>query len=152
VVYSRFPEARTIQQMMDTMNRLMSAPTAPCATWGPVPVKERRGYSSGRTPWAIREKENEYKIRFDMPGMTRSDVKIWVEQGNMLVIQAEKVPTEGENKDESWPAKSFGRYHTKLALPESVDFKNVKAEVKDGVLYITIPKASSTNRIDIDVQ
>lgn len=84
--------------------------------------------------------------------MTQNDVKIWVEQGNMLVIQAEKIPNDGDNQDGWWPAKSFGRYHTQLALPDNVDFKNVKAEVKDGVLYITIPKASSTNRINIDVQ
>lgn len=87
-----------------------------------------------------------------MPGMTQNDVKTWVEQGNMLVIQAEKIPNDGDNQDGLWPAKSFGRYHTQLALPDNVDFKNVKAEVKDGVLYITIPKASSTNRINIDVQ
>ncbi|KAK6252397.1 hypothetical protein QUC31_014117 [Theobroma cacao] len=87
-------------------------------------------------------------MRFDMPGMNKDDVKVWVEE-KMLVVKAEK---KGEEEGE-WSAKSYGRYNSGIALPENVVFEKIKAEVKDGVLYITIPKASSNGRIlDIDVQ
>lgn len=92
-----------------------------------------------------------------MPGMTKQDVKVWVEE-NMLVVKAEKKKkkSESENEDENgedWSSKSYGRYSCRIALPENVQFEKIKAEVRDGVLYITIPKATTIAKIfDINVQ
>ncbi|XVE74871.1 hypothetical protein DITRI_Ditri12bG0053300 [Diplodiscus trichospermus] len=161
-LWDRFPTARTVQQMMETMERMVEDPFACSGTWpSPLP-SENGGYSRGRTPWEIKEREGEYKMRLDMPGMTKDDVKVWVEE-TMLVVKAEKVPKkkingedqsgEGAEEEEEWPAKSHGRYSRRIALPENVVFEQIKAEVKDGVLFITIPKASSSGRIlDIHVQ
>nr|DAD22962.1 TPA_asm: hypothetical protein HUJ06_024425 [Nelumbo nucifera] len=53
---------------------------------------EREGVTTtGGTPWEIKEGEQGYKMKFDMPGMTRNDVKVWVEE-KMLVVKVEKVP------------------------------------------------------------
>lgn len=157
-IWDSFPTARTVQQMMETMERIMEDPFAYGVTWPSQQERARSGYSRGRTPWAIKEWENDYKIRFDMPGMTKNDVKVWVEE-SMLVIKAEKVPRNRGNTDEStieeeeWPTNDYGSYSTRIALPENIEFEKIKAEVKDGVLYITVPKASSTSKImDINVQ
>lgn len=158
-LWDRFPTARTVQQMMDTMERMIEEPLA--FTTSPPP-QTNGGYARGRTPWEIKEGEAEYKIRFDMPGMTKNDVKIWVEE-KMLVIKAEKLPRKKDGKEnggmvveeeeEDWPPKSFGKYSTRIALPENVDFEKIKAEVRDGVLYVTIPKASPSSKIfDINVE
>ncbi|KAJ9709674.1 hypothetical protein PVL29_001246 [Vitis rotundifolia] len=149
-LWDRFPTARTVQQMMETMERMMEDPLAYSGGW----PSESGGYSRGRTPWEIKEGEGEYKIRFDMPGMTKDDVKVWVEE-KMLVIKAEKMSgTEGNGDEDEgeWSAKSYGRYNSRVALPENVQFEKIKAEVKDGVLYVTIPKASDNPKIlDINV-
>ncbi|GKV43502.1 hypothetical protein SLEP1_g50789 [Rubroshorea leprosula] len=158
-LWDRFPTARTVQQMMETMDRIVEDPFAYSGTWpSPLP-SDTSGYSRGRTPWEIKEGEGEYRMRFDMPGMTKEDVKVWVEE-KMLVVKAEKVPKKkmngrenGEEEEEDWSAKSYGRYNSRIALPENVEFEKIKAEVKDGVLYITIPKASKNAKIlDINVQ
>lgn len=123
----------------------------------PMPVSDRGGYRRGRTPWEVKEGEKEYKMRFDMPGMTKEDVKVWVEE-KMLVVKAEKERKKNGNEEddddgEVWSAKSYGRYNSRIVLPENVVFEKIKAEVKDGVLYITLPKASSYSKIlDIHVQ
>ncbi|PSS13639.1 Small heat shock protein [Actinidia chinensis var. chinensis] len=160
-LWDRFPTARTVQQMMETMESMMEDPFA-AAPYGsgsgwPFPA-ESGGYSRGRTPWEIREGEGDYKMRFDMPGMTKEDVKVWVEE-KMLVVKAEKVPKKkngeesGGEEEIEWSAKSYGRYSSRIALPDNVQFEKIKAEVKDGVLYITIPKASSSSRVlDINVE
>ncbi|KAJ9176254.1 hypothetical protein P3X46_011589 [Hevea brasiliensis] len=158
-LWDRFPTARTVQQMMETMERMMEDPFTYSSGWPSPPSNNGSGYGRGRTPWEIKEGESEYKMRFDMPGMTKEDVKVFVEE-NMLVVKAEKVPKKkvnggetGEEEEEEWSAKSYGRYSSRIALPENIEFKNIKAEVKDGVLYINIPKASPTGRIlDIDVK
>ncbi|KAK1577074.1 hypothetical protein Q3G72_018787 [Acer saccharum] len=152
-LWDRFPTVKTVQQMMED----------PFVYSG-----ERGGYnnSRGRLPWEIKEGENEYKLRMDMPGMTKDDVKMWVDEEKMLVVKAEKVPKKNENnnsngggvvlevEEEEWSAKSYGRYSSRIALPENVHFEKITAEVKDGVLYITIPKASIDHSrvFDINVQ
>ncbi|CAL8993936.1 unnamed protein product [Prunus brigantina] len=161
-LWDRFPTARTVQQMMETMERMMDDPLAYSGGSGwasPLPT-ETGGYSRGRTPWEIKEAEADYKMRFDMPGMTKEDVKVWVEE-KMLVVKAEKVTKkkengmqeEDDNGDDEWSAKSYGRYSSRIALPENIQFEKIKAEVKDGVLYISIPKATSSSKImDIHVE
>ncbi|KAK3223547.1 hypothetical protein Dsin_010572 [Dipteronia sinensis] len=156
-LWDRFPTAKTVQQMME---RMMEDPF--------VYSGERGGYnnSRGRLPWEIKEGENEYKMRMDLPGMTKDDVKLWVDEEKMLVVKAEKVPKKKENnnsigggvvlevEEEEWSAKSYGRYSSRIALPENAHFEKITAEVKDGVLYTTIPKASiDDGRVfDINVQ
>ncbi|KAI3426752.1 SHSP domain-containing protein, partial [Psidium guajava] len=159
-LWDRFPTARTVQQMMETMDRMMEDPFAYSGTWpSPLPSGGDR-YSRGRTPWEIKEGESDYKMRFDMPGMTKEDVRVWVEE-KMLVVKAEKSPKRAaesaaavaEEQEEEWSAKSYGRYSSRIALPENVEFEKIKAEVRDGVLYITIPKANSSGKVlDINVQ
>lgn len=164
-LWDRFPTARTVEQMMETMERLMEDPFTyssrgwPSSTSPPLSPAETAagGYSRGRTPWEIKESESEYKMRFDMPGMTKEDVKVWIEE-KMLVLKAEKISKKKETQlqdeeEEEWGAKSYGKYSCRIALPENVEFEKIKAEVKDGVLYITIPKATNETKIlDINVQ
>ncbi|KAJ7957635.1 Small heat shock protein [Quillaja saponaria] len=166
-LWDRFPTARTVQQMMETMERMVEDPFAySSGGWSSSQMpSEEGGYRRGRTPWEIKEGEGEYKMRFDMPGMNKDDVKVWVEE-KLLVVKAEKAPKKNDNRkengkkvqqeegeEEDWSAKSYGRYSSRIALPENVQFEKIKAEVKDGVLYITIPKASSHGKIlDIAVQ
>ncbi|MCD7456937.1 hypothetical protein HAX54_033642 [Datura stramonium] len=152
-LWDRFPTARTVQQMIETMDRIVEDPLAFNGGWVAGPSTEDVGYRRGRTPWEIKESEGEYKMRFDMPGMTKEDVKVWLEE-KMLVVKAEKVAKNGKGeKEDEWSAKSYGKYNTRIALPENVQFEKIKAEVKDGVLYITIPKATSNPKIfDINVE
>ncbi|KAM6562422.1 hypothetical protein CsatB_022420 [Cannabis sativa] len=160
-LWDRFPTARTVQQMMETMDRIMEDPLEYSNGWSSTVPSEANPYKRGRTPWEIKEGETEYKLRFDMPGMTKEDVKVWVEE-KMLVLKAQKEPKKkengvnngnGEGDEEEWSAKSYGKYSCRIALPENIQFEKIKAEVKDGVLYINIPKATVSSKIlDINVQ
>ncbi|KAI4307989.1 hypothetical protein L6164_031110 [Bauhinia variegata] len=164
VLLNQFPAARSVQQMMDTMEKIMEDPLAYSTASPLIVARENGDYSKGKMPWAIREGEKYYKLRFNMPGMNKNDVKVWIEE-NMLVVKAEKVATvshEGEvngsiaeesEENEDWPAKSYGRYSHRIALPENIEFEKIKAQVRDGVLYITIPKANGSGKIiGINVQ
>lgn len=151
-MWERFPSARTVQQMMETMDRIVEDPLASGDTWPSIQQRVRDGYKQGRTPWAIMEKESEFKVRFDMPGMTRNDVKVWIEDKNMLVFKAEKVvKKKGENgspvEEDEWPHNDYGKYSSRIALPENIEMEKIKAEVKDGVMYLTIPKATTSSKV-----
>ncbi|KAF8659116.1 hypothetical protein HU200_058766 [Digitaria exilis] len=175
-LWDSFPEARTLDQMVRTMERIMDgdgdddrvlvvpASAVPRAENGGVAVPAgaaTAAYRRGRTPWEVRERAGEYLVRFDMPGMTREDVRVSV-QDRKLVVAAEKAGAkerlseeaeEDEEGGEAWPAASFGRYRTRVELPENVDVERIMAEVRDGVLYLTIPKLSAGGKVvNIQVQ
>lgn len=154
VLLNRFPVARTVQQMMDTMERMVDDPFVYGGA-SPLIVAGDEEYSKGKIPWVIKEGQKDYKMRFNMPGMNKNDVKVWIEE-NMLVVKAEKVHGElhegqvngdeglSTKHEEDWPANSYGRYNHRIALPENIEFDKIKAQVKDGILYVTIPKASTS--------
>ncbi|CAL5202226.1 unnamed protein product [Lathyrus oleraceus] len=161
VLLNQFPVARTVQQM-DTVDRIVEDPLVynDGSRWIVVENDEQ---NKRKFPWLIKEGHKDYKIRFNMPGMNKNDVKVWIEE-KMLVVKAEKVATEqheGQAKSdgelseehEDWPTNSYGRYNHRISLPENIEFEKIKAQVKDGVLYITIPKAKASAKvIGIDVQ
>ena len=126
----------------------------PAAAGGGATTGAAYRQRGGRTPWEVRERAGEYLVRFDMPGMTREDVRVSV-RDRTLVVAAEKAAAakeqhEDEEEDEEgepWPAASFGRYRTRFELPENVDVERIAAEVRDGVLYLTIPKLSAGGKV-----
>ncbi|KAL5230287.1 hypothetical protein ABZP36_029063 [Zizania latifolia] len=158
-VWDSFPEARTLEQMMRTMERIMDANDddrllvvpAPAAPRAAVYNGAAAAYRRGRTPWEIKEREGAYLVRYDMPGMTREDVRVSV-QDRTLVVVAEKAAREGDEEGEAWPAASFGRYRTRVELPENVEVERISAEVRDGVLYLNIPKVASSGGKVVDIQ
>ncbi|CAH9058806.1 unnamed protein product [Cuscuta epithymum] len=131
---------RTMRQMLDTMDRIFDDVLA---------FPGRTG-STGevRAPWDIRDEEQEIKMRFDMPGLSKEEVKVSVED-DVLVIKGEQRKDDG-GKDDSW-SKSYSSYDTRLQLPESCDKDKVKAELKNGVLFISIPKTKVEKKV-IDVE
>ncbi|CAO2838521.1 unnamed protein product [Amaranthus hypochondriacus] len=136
-----FSPMRSMRQMIDTMDRLLEDTMA-------MPS----GTGSIRAPWDVMEDENEIKMRFDMPGLRKEDVKVSVED-NMLVIKGEHKKEEGSGDQNSWGKRSYSSYNTKLQLPENCEVDKIKAELKDGVLYISIPKTKVERKvIDVHIQ
>ncbi|KAG8390448.1 hypothetical protein BUALT_Bualt01G0084400 [Buddleja alternifolia] len=128
---------RTMRQMLDTMDRIFDD----------VPLSSR-ATGEPRVPWDIKEEENEIKLRVDMPGLSKEDVKVYMED-DVLVIRGEHKVEDG-GKD-SWSGRSYGSYDTRLKLPENCEKDKVKAEMKDGVLYVSIPKSRVEKKV-IDVE
>lgn len=134
---------RTMRQMIDTMDRLFEDTMT-------FPGRNRAsGAGEIRTPWDIHDDENELKMRFDMPGLSKEDVKVSVEN-DVLIIKGEHKKEEGGNDEHSW-ARNYSSYDTRLSLPDNVEKDKVKAELKNGVLFISIPKTKVEKKV-VDVQ
>lgn len=132
---------RTMRQMVNTMDRLLQDMAS-------FPGQSRAATGEARSPWDIKDDENEIRMRFDMPGLSKDDVKVSVED-NILVIKGEHKIEEG--KDEGWSSRGFSSYDTRLQLPDNCEKDKVKAELKNGVLYISIPKTKVEKKV-IDVE
>ncbi|CAL5023352.1 unnamed protein product [Urochloa decumbens] len=102
----------------------------------------------------LREEAASYRLRFEVPGLGKEDVRVAVEDG-VLVIDGEKREEGGEEGDDGgeWWAATSG-YHASLLLPDDARAEGITAEVKDGVLYVTVPRTGERKRnvTEIEVQ
>ena len=88
----------------------------------------------------IKETGDGYVFAADLPGVRREDLDINL-TGNRLTI-AGKREAESRREGENYFAseRTFGNFSRTFTLPEGVDASAVKAEMKDGVLTLTVPK------------
>jgi HSP20 family protein len=88
----------------------------------------------------ISETEKEYLVKAELPGVKRDDVKVTVDQG-VLTIQGER-KQEKEEKDEKYHRveRSYGSFFRSFSLPQNAAAGDIRAESKDGVLFVHIPK------------
>jgi HSP20 family protein len=110
--------------------------------------------SSGFSPKVdIAETKESFELSVQLPGVNKEDVKIELE-GNLLSISGERKFNK-EESDKSWRKVEsyYGAFSRSFTLPDNVDKENIKAQSKDGILMITIPKKQpevKTNRINIE--
>ncbi|KAL4348987.1 hypothetical protein GQ457_17G023160 [Hibiscus cannabinus] len=133
---------RSMRQMLDTMDRMFEDSMA-------FPSPGRR-VGETRAPWDIKDDEHEIKMRFDMPGLAKDDVKVSVED-DILVIKGEH--KKKEESHDAWTNGNYNSYNTHLQLPDNCDKDKIKAELKNGVLFISIPKTKVERKvIDVEIQ
>ncbi|KAI3936828.1 hypothetical protein MKW92_034294 [Papaver armeniacum] len=99
----------------------------------------------------MKENESRYKLRYELPGLTKEDVKITVHD-NFLTIKGEHREEEedtDEDDDEHWSASRYGYYETSFMLPDDAKLEEIKAEMKGGVLSITIPRTENAKPKDV---
>lgn len=92
------------------------------------------------------ESQNAYKVEVAVPGMTKEDFNIQLDEDNNLVLSVEKK----QEKEEPEQANAHTRYLRReftyaksqktLILPDDVDIKGIKAKAENGVLTIDLPK------------
>lgn len=79
-------------------------------------------------------------IKAELPGVDKNDIKVDVD-GRVLTLKGER-KTEEEKKGNSYYRREmfFGTFERNFTLPEAVDPGLIKAEYKDGVLHLEVPK------------
>ena len=85
-------------------------------------------------------------VRADLPGMTRENVNVEVEDDTLL-ISGERQDEYNEERDDFYRSeRSYGRFFRAIPLPEGIDPNSAKAEFKDGVLEVSLPMPKETPR------
>ena len=90
-------------------------------------------------------------IKAEIPGVDKKDITVDF-QGGVLVLKGER-KREEETKEENYYRKEriFGKFQRTFKLPEDIDPEKIKADFKDGVLKIDIPKAEKQQPRQITV-
>ncbi len=107
-----------------------------------------RSDESALTTWApsvdIYETENELVLKADLPEVAEKDIDIHIEN-NMLTVRGER-KFEQKVKEENYlrVERSYGSFSRSFSLPNTVDTDAIKAEYKNGVLTVTMPKRAES--------
>ena len=91
----------------------------------------------------VKESDKAFEIEMAVPGMTKEDFKVHVNDKDQLVVSVEK---KNEKKEEDKSSKflrrefNYTRFEQALLLPENVDREAITAKVCSGVLHVVLPK------------
>lgn len=101
------------------------------------------GENGGRMPTLdLFEKNGNLVVEAELPGIDSKDVKITYTDSS-VTIQGETKHGKEEKKDGYFRSeRQYGSFYRTVPLPTAVDFGQAKAEFKDGVLKITLPKTA----------
>ncbi|KAK9683376.1 hypothetical protein RND81_10G135800 [Saponaria officinalis] len=96
-------------------------------------------FANARMDW--RETPDAHVFQADLPGVKKEEVKVEVEDGNVLRISGQRAK-EKEEKTDTWHRveRSSGQFLRKFRLPDNAKVEEVKAALENGVLTVTIPK------------
>ena len=88
----------------------------------------------------IKEKDNGFELELAVPGATKEDFKVEVDN-DILTISSE-AKTESDESNENYTRKEFSYTAFKRAftLPETVDGSKIDAKYESGILTLTLPK------------
>ncbi len=121
--------------------------------FAPMAGRDEALYPRNWNPAAdVYEEDAHYVIKAEVPGVDKNDIEIDVEN-NILVIKGER-KQDKEVKEENFYRRErlFGAFQRSFALPDGVATDEIKADHKDGVIKITIPKPKSRQPRKITVQ
>lgn len=135
----RYQSVDPFQGIQDTINRLFTEPAA-------------------NRPWVpavdIRETDHELVLKADIPDMKLEDIDVRMENGTLTLKGERKF--EQEEKQGGWHRveRSYGTFERVFTLPETVNPEGTKAEYKNGVLTVTLPKKeiAKPRQIKVNVQ
>lgn len=113
--------------------------------------------SNGHAPQDFRlsvdiyEDANGVHIKADLPGIKKEDLKLEIENRVLTIRGERKVEKVDEGTDYRRVERSYGSFTRSFALTGEVDPEEVKADYKDGVLTVTVPKKPTAARREISV-
>lgn len=94
------------------------------------------------TPADVKEYPNSYVFVIDMPGLKSGDIKVQVEDDNVLVISGERKREKEKSEGAKYlrMERRVGKFMRKFVLPENANTDAVSAVCQDGVLSVTVEK------------
>ena len=99
----------------------------------------------------VHENKENVIVRAELPGLSKEDVQVTVLDGCLTITGERKHETAAEDSTAHLSERRFGRFERTLTLPVAIDVAKIKAEYKDGILTVTLPKAEEAKPKQITV-
>ena len=103
-------------------------------------------------PVDIHEEAAQFVVRADLPGVKPADIEITAEKGVLSLRGSRNFEQKQDDGHYSRVERVSGKFVRTFTLPENVQTDAIKAQFKDGVLELTIPKVAKPEPRKIEVQ
>jgi len=145
VKWEPFRDLITMQERMsrlfdETLSRVWKEEGLQRGVWSP--------------PVDIVDREHEVLLKMDLPEMSQSEIDIKVEENTLTIKGERKFIKETPEEHYLQIERPYGGFHRQFSLPKRIDQDRIKANYKDGVLSVVLPKKGevSPKQVSVDVK
>lgn len=104
------------------------------------------GWVQAANTW---EDEETYHVELDVPGVSREDVELTYDQGELRISAERKAPERATGQTDQ---RRYGKSVYTLSLPETIDPDSIDASLERGVLHVTVAKKPEAKPKRIEVK
>jgi HSP20 family protein len=137
---------RDLEDMQSRLNRL----------FGEAPMRSFEGDGVFFADWAppvdVEETDKEYLIKAELPDVPKENVKVEMLDGVLTIEGERKRDKEEKGKKFHKVERSYGKFTRQFALPSQVEAEKIRAEFKDGMLNVHLPKTAAAKPKAIEVK
>jgi HSP20 family protein len=119
-----WPTFGRLANLQDELDRLFEAPLT---AWAPA--------------LDVHEDKDSFSVRVELPGMKREDIEVSLHDGALVISGERNEEKTTEGTEVHRQERFYGKFSRALTLPAAVSGDKVKAQYKDGILTVTLPKA-----------
>ncbi|GFP91379.1 17.9 kDa class ii heat shock protein [Phtheirospermum japonicum] len=129
------PLFHTLQHVLDSDDSDNKSPIG-----APTRAYVRDARAMAATPADVKEYANSYVFVVDMPGLKSGDIRVQIEDDNVLLISGERKREEEGAAKYLRMERRVGKFMRKFPLPENANTDKISAVCQDGVLTVTVEK------------
>ena len=135
---------RELEVMSDRLTRMFDQ-----SSW---PTTQQNG-GTWFPPVNVEETADELVLTAELPGMTRDDIDLELEN-NILTISGQKKEEREENEERRFHLweRTYGSFQRSFTLPRTVEADKIEARFKDGILHIHMPKQEEAKGRKISIR
>jgi len=100
----------------------------------------------------VEEKDNEFILTADIPGLTKKDVKVNISDSVLKISGERSTSGESESDHYHYRERQHGSFSRLFNLPDSIEEDGVSATFKNGILSISLPKQEETLPKERDIK
>ncbi|HET6204642.1 MAG TPA: Hsp20/alpha crystallin family protein [Planctomycetota bacterium] len=143
----RWDPFRELEDVNERLNRMFGRP---------IPHREGAKETLAIPDWTptldIVETPEEYTIQVELPGIPKESVKIAVEERLLRIEGERRQDREEKGKKFHRMERAYGSFLRTFALPDNVDETQVRADFKDGILTVRLPKTQKAKPKTVEVK
>ena len=141
---SWFPTVGRLSNLRDEIDRLFEAPLAELARGSNL-------FSGWIPALDVFEDKDNFVVKAELPGMKKEDITVSLHDGSLSISGERKSEDKYEDAEVYRSERFFGRFQRSVSLPTPVAADKIKAQYKDGILSVILPKTEEAKPKKIDV-
>ena len=135
-----WPTLGRLTDLRDEIDRFFESPlarTSEFLSWTPA--------------FDVYEEKDNFYVKAELPGIKKEDINVSLHDGDLIISGERKQETKNEGVEVYRAERYFGKFQRTVSLPATVAADKVKAEYKDGILTVTLPKSEEAKPKQIEV-